>query len=235
MTTPPPPTAPEFFGAMVESYDSLIRRAVPRYDEMTDRLVEYLPPTTTRILELGCGTGNLTLRLAQRFPHSSITTVDASPEMINITRARLAAANPAAHTRVRFVTSYFETADFKPAAFDLVTSCISLHHVRDKGPLYKAIHSWLAPGGALRFADQLRGATEPIDAHNWRRWLDSCREPGHCTPEEIDSLLAHAQAHDHYASLPEHVALMEAAGFPADSLDCVWRNLIWGIVTADRA
>lgn len=235
MTTPPPPTAPEFFGAMVESYDSLIHRAVPRYDEMTDRLVDYLPPAAMRILELGCGTGNLTLRLARRFPEASITTVDASPEMIDITRARFVAADASAHARVRFVTSLFENAAFDNGAFDLVTSCISLHHVRDKGPLFKSIYNWLAPGGSLRIADQLKGATDAIDAHNWRRWLDYCREPDNCTPDEIQALLDHAAAHDHYTPLHEHFALLAAAGFPPDRLDCVWRNLIWGVVTADRA
>ena len=54
-------TAADYFGAMVGEYDSLIRRAVPRYDEMTARLLDYLPPSATSILELGCGTGNLTM------------------------------------------------------------------------------------------------------------------------------------------------------------------------------
>ena len=40
MTTTLPATASEYFGSMVESYDSLIQRAVPRYHEMTDRLLE---------------------------------------------------------------------------------------------------------------------------------------------------------------------------------------------------
>ncbi len=63
-------TASEYFGAMVDEYDSLIRRAVPRYDEMIARTVEYMPDDARRILEFGCGTGNLTLAIAQRFPES---------------------------------------------------------------------------------------------------------------------------------------------------------------------
>ena len=37
-------SASEYFGAMVAEYDSLIRRTVPRYDEMLERLLCYLPP-----------------------------------------------------------------------------------------------------------------------------------------------------------------------------------------------
>src|SRR3954471_13212754 len=93
MTSPLPATAQGYFGAMVESYDSLIRRAVPRYDEMIDRLLAYMPADPKRILELGCGTGNLRVRLAERFPSAAITTVDASAEMISAARSRLAAAD----------------------------------------------------------------------------------------------------------------------------------------------
>ena len=38
-----PTSASGYFGSMAESYDSLIHRAVPRYDEMIARLLEYLP------------------------------------------------------------------------------------------------------------------------------------------------------------------------------------------------
>src|SRR6266550_9328266 len=89
MGTQLPPTAAAYFGAMAESYDSLIRRAVPRYEEMTARLLEYLPREADSVLELGCGTGNLSLALAHRFPSASLTFVDASTEMLAVTRTRI--------------------------------------------------------------------------------------------------------------------------------------------------
>jgi hypothetical protein len=55
-------------------------------------------------------------------------------------------------------------------------------------------------------------------------------ERGHCTPEEIESLVQHAAAHDHYTTLTDHVALLSMAGF--SEIDCVWRSGMWGIVTA---
>src|SRR5688500_7508260 len=108
---------------MIATYDSLMRRAVPRYEEMTERLVDYLPRGAARILELGCGTGNLTLRLARRFPEASLTTVDASPEMIEGMRARLAEVDPESARRARFLTARFEDLDLPSGSFDLVTSC----------------------------------------------------------------------------------------------------------------
>lgn len=224
-------TASEYFGSLVEGYDSLIRRAVPRYDEMLGRLIDYLPRRVDSVLELGCGTGNLSVALAKRYPRAGFTFVDAAPEMLLTTAARLQPGNARIARESKFLEMRFEELDRIPDRFDLVVSSISLHHVKDKEPLYRAIHARLDRGGTFRFSDQIRGATEEIHDINWERWLEFCRQPGNCTEDEVQSLLDHAEAHDHYTPLPEHFRLLSAAGFR--DLDCVWRNWIWGIVIAD--
>jgi tRNA (cmo5U34)-methyltransferase len=225
-----PASATGYFGSMAESYDSLIRRAVPRYDEMTSRLLDYLPRDPRKVLELGCGTGNLSLLLAQKYPAAFLTLVDGSPEMVALTRSRLGDAGLPPINEPEFVAARFEDLALPDASFDLVVSSISLHHVVDKGSLYRRIRSHLRSGGRFCFADQIRGEPESNHRLNWDRWLEFCREPGHCTQEEIESLLEHAAAHDHYVPLSEHVTLLSSAGFV--DVDCVWRNLMWGIVTA---
>ena len=224
-----PTSAAGYFGSMSESYDSLIHRAVPRYDEMIARLLDYLPREPWRVLELGCGTGNLSLQLAKSFPLAELSLVDASAEMIALVRSRIGESTPASNA-VSYVEARFEELDLPARSFDLVVSSISLHHVEDKAALYSRIRSLMTTGGRFCFADQIRGEPESNHLLNWERWLDFCRERGHCTSEEIDSLLQHAAAHDHYTTLTEHVALLNNAGF--SEIDCVWRNWMWGIVTA---
>jgi tRNA (cmo5U34)-methyltransferase len=225
-----PATAAGYFGAMAESYDSLIRRAVPRYDEMTARLLEYLPREAESVLELGCGTGNLSLALAHRFPNASLTFVDASPEMLAGTRARIEESDIELSRQPEYIASRFEDLTLSARSFDVVVSSISLHHVVDKAGVYRTTRAALRDGGIFAFADQIRGEPDANHRVNWEGWLDFCREPGNCTPEEIQSLLDHAAAHDHYTPLSEHFALLSDSGFGA--VDCVWRNLMWGIVTA---
>ncbi len=226
-------SASDYFGAMSASYDSLIRRSVPRYDEMLNRLMDYLPANPARVLELGCGTGNLSLLLSAEFPTTAFSFVDGSAEMVLLTRSRLEGAASTVARRDEFITSRFEDLSLPKASFDLVVSSISLHHVEDKGRLYQSIHALLRPGGRFCFADQIRGHPESNHQVNWSQWLEFCRQPGHCSPEEIQSLLDHAAAHDHYTTLSDHGALLTRAAF--SEIDCVWRNLMWGIITAAAA
>ncbi len=225
-------SAADYFGSMREEYDSLIARAVPRYTELTNTLLDYLPSRAGTILELGCGTGNFSLVLAASFPEASITFVDASADMIEITRSRLTEKRPGAVENATWLTSRFEDLSLPGESFDLVTSCISLHHVQDKTSFFRKVYSMTVPGGSFRFADQMGGGTGENHDLNWRRWLEYCRLPGNCTEDDITGLLDHAEAHDYYVSVPDHLRILEEAGF--ESLDCVWRHGMWGVLTADR-
>jgi tRNA (cmo5U34)-methyltransferase len=227
-------TAAGYFGSMVERYDSLIRRAVPRYDEMITRLMEHLPALGpgARVLELGCGTGNLTLRLLERYKAAAVVGVDAAPEMTELAAKRAVGAGATAGPRLSVVTRRFEDLMLDDGSFDLVTSSLSLHHVQNKRPLYRAIARWIRPGGRLVFADQLAGATDQVTGVHWDLWLAFCRQPGHCTEAEITELSEHARVHDHYEPLTAHFTMMREAGF--DELDLMWRNGMYCVVGGTR-
>jgi len=218
-------SASDYFGSLTDEYDSLIRRAVPRYDEMISRLVAYLPPEAESVLELGCGTGNLSVALAAAIRTARFTLVDGSEEMLETTRRRLPADRIAA-----CLPSRFEDLDLKPGVFDLITSCISLHHVADKARLFRVLYRGLRSGGFLIFGDQMAGQTEANDRTNQEQMIEFWREPGHCTGDEIQSLFEHADAHDYHTPVLEQMRLIEDAGFR--DVDCVWRNWMWGIITA---
>jgi cyclopropane fatty-acyl-phospholipid synthase-like methyltransferase len=91
-----------------------------------------------RVLDLGCGNGAKTARLATRF---DVVGVDLSEEQLRLARATVPEAT--------FLQADFLELDFPPESFDAITAFYSIVHVpRDEHPaLFGRILRWLKPGG----------------------------------------------------------------------------------------
>lgn len=75
--------------ANTSDFDAGIRQLLPRYDEMLEVITRCLPSKSRKILELGCGTGELTLKILKRCPDAEIIALDYSPRMINFAREKV--------------------------------------------------------------------------------------------------------------------------------------------------
>lgn len=95
------------------------------------------------ILDLGCGDGQLTQRIAAT--GARVKGVDASPEMIAAARARGVAADQAKA----------ESLPYADGAFDVVFSNAALHWVRDQNAMLAEVRRVLKPGG--RFVAETGG------------------------------------------------------------------------------
>ncbi|MCC3772467.1 trans-aconitate 2-methyltransferase [Streptomyces sp. UNOC14_S4] len=101
------------------------------------------PGRPLRIVDLGCGAGNLTPLLTARWPEARITGLDSSAEM-------LAKAAAYAGDRVSFARA--DLADWAPAGpYDLIFSSATLQWIPGHAELFPAWLAALAPGGVLAF------------------------------------------------------------------------------------
>ncbi|MFF6803431.1 trans-aconitate 2-methyltransferase [Streptomyces sp. NPDC012616] len=122
-----------------------LRHAGHRARPFTDLLarVPDLPGDPPRIADLGCGPGNVTALLADRWPTAHITGYDNSPQML---------ADAAAHAGPRLDFAHADLTDWTPPeTYDLLVSNAALQWV--PGHL-DALPGWLdglAPGGTLAF------------------------------------------------------------------------------------
>jgi ubiquinone/menaquinone biosynthesis C-methylase UbiE len=112
-----------------------------------DRLLARCPfPAGARVLELGCGAGDLSLRLAER--GLDATGVDVSPAAVEWARQKAASRGLAAAFRVRDVP---DLRDFADSGFDGVLDGYCLHCVigPDRAKVLAAARRVLRPGGLL--------------------------------------------------------------------------------------
>ncbi len=223
-----------FFGRGSLQYDADILRIVPVYQTMFEQLLDHLwvePDAPWQLVELGCGTGNLTRLLLKAFPNAKLTVVDASQEMLDRTAEKL---TPADSSRTELHAAYFNDFDVEPGSVDLIISSLALHHVPDdkKPDLYNRMFEWLKPGGKFRCADQCLTLPGEIgNAHNLTRWQEWATEKG-ADRATLDRWLEHIHTADHYASLANHFTWMQQAGFT--ETDCYWRVLFWAVFGAEK-
>ena len=110
--------------------------------------VERMLTSDMDILELGCGTGLLTLQLQPLA--RSVTGVDSSEGMLGVLRAKIANQNL---TNVRTQLLHVENGDVLQGSYHLVVCSMTLHHVREIEPLLDQFHKVTTPGGYLCIAD----------------------------------------------------------------------------------
>ena len=133
-------TLADEFDRFSDNYTEDIIRIVPHYLRLLSSHSKCLPDNfcAATILDLGCGNGNVTALLLEKFPDAEYTLLDASPDMLAICRERFSGIN------MNCVRSYFRDYTFPEDYFDLIAANFSLHHL-DSGK-----NSGFSPCSAMR-------------------------------------------------------------------------------------
>jgi len=102
------------------------------------------------VLEIGCGTGAMTLPIATAVgEHGRVVAVDISEPMLGAARQRVGERGLG---NVTLLLGDAQVFDFEPAAFDLATSRMGVMFFADPAAAFRNIGGALKPGGPLVFA-----------------------------------------------------------------------------------
>src|SRR4051794_9280066 len=133
--------------------------------------LSLLPNVTgSRVLDLGCGAGQLAHHLAERGA-AEVIGVDFSKKMLALARAEWS------HPRVAFQRASMEAVAFPPDRFELVVSSLAFHYVADYHGLCRRIAGWLVRGGVLVFSTEHPVYLTRATSEGWVR--DAAGRPQH--------------------------------------------------------
>ncbi|WP_018505926.1 class I SAM-dependent methyltransferase [Parafrankia discariae] len=162
------------------TYRDMVIAEVPAYEDLQNEVARASADTaTTRLLDLGAGTGETSLRVLARHPHADLTALDESAAMLARAQARL----PAAHPHVSRLQDPLPTGPF-----DLVVSALAVHHLDGPGKadLFIRIAAVLRPGGRFVLGD----VVIPDDPRDARTPVNTDHDKPSGVPEQLDWLHA---------------------------------------------
>ena len=172
------------FGAAAPTYDRAARVQARIAADLACDIAAVARPA--RILEFGCGTGNLTRALAGLFPDAHLIATDLAPAMAALCRKRLDTSHRRHHAAMDA-----EMPAFPASCFDLVCGSLAAQWFAEPAQAFAALAGLLRQGGALalttlgidtfqewRAAAALLGLSPAIPAYPSLAELDSQRPPG---------------------------------------------------------
>ena len=158
-----------------------------------------------RVLDVGCGTGELLSRLAARFPDAGLAGLDPVPEMLQVAREKL---RPDVDLRVGWANEL----PWQDNSFDIVISCNMFHYVTRPVAAIREMERVLRPGGQMVITD----------------WCDDYLACRICTLY----LRTTGRAHFKTYRQSECLSLLNEAGHANARVERYKISWLWGLMTA---
>ena len=137
-----------YFDKIALSWDD-----VPERIEMSEHFVSAIKDiipleSDMQALDFGCGTGNVAISLSPLV--KTIAAVDSSSEMLNVLEKKLAKADI---KNIKPLLLELDEKCFQKESFDLIYTCMTLHHISDIERLLRIFYNQLKSSGHLVLID----------------------------------------------------------------------------------
>lgn len=132
-------------------YDPLLKWGM-REEIFKRRLVERADISDgQRVLDLGCGTGTLTVMVKQAYPKADVTGLDGDPDVLEIAHLKAGQAG----LKITWDHGYAYDLTYPDRSFDVVVSSLVVHHLEssDKVRAFREVLRVLKPGARFHVVD----------------------------------------------------------------------------------
>ena len=139
----------------------LSRTKLPHDEEIKNAVLEQIPNTVKRVLDLGTGDGRLLASVKLRNPNAEGIALDFSEPMLKLARKRFAKDKLVSVMKHDLNVSLPAS---QLGCFDLIISGLSIHHLthKRKKKLYHEIFGLLNPGGVFCNLEHVASPTESL-------------------------------------------------------------------------
>ena len=214
----------EHFDSEAKRFDKVFFKIAPLYKEAIEALVVTLPFESgkkPKVIDLGCGTGNITRAVKERYPGARVACLDLARNMIEMSKAKLKA-----YKDIEYWVGDIRKYDYsnKP---DAVISSLVLHHLdkKNKKLFYRKIFNSLAKGGVFYTADFVLPPNDYLSKAYTEQWKKFMRKS--FSPAQINDILIKHKDEDRPAELMFELELLREVGFK--DVEVVWKNYNFAI------
>jgi tRNA (cmo5U34)-methyltransferase len=123
-----------------------------------------------RVLDIGCGAGNNTLKLLQYTSPFDCDLIDLSLSMLRKARERISLVNSG---KIKTIQGDFCMINLPAQRYDVILAAAVLHHLRNDHDWEKAfnnLYSLTAPGGSIWITDLVSHESKAVDSLMWERY-----------------------------------------------------------------
>ena len=165
-----------------------------------------------RVLDLGCGAGNNSLKLCETLGTDvDVDLLDLSQPMVDRAVERVSEVNEGA---IRGIIGDFRTADLPEEGYDVILAAAVLHHLRDVDDwrqAFQKLYDILRPGGGLWITDLVSHDIPSVQEMMWKRYGDYLEELG--GENYRQEVFEYIEKEDSPRSLTFQLNLMKEVGF----------------------
>jgi ubiquinone/menaquinone biosynthesis C-methylase UbiE len=217
----------EQFNFIAQKYDNHRKCFIPCFDDFYKNSVSLLKCYKTdfqNIVDLGAGTGLLTMEVYKLYNNAHYTLIDVSNDMLKIAKERFSGLK-----KFEFIEkNYVENIPVKN--IDLMCSALSIHHLEntDKIKLYKNIYETLNNEGCFINLDQFIGTSEKIN-NLYNEWWYNYIDNSGIKPEEKTAWIERKKL-DKENTIKETIELLKGSGFK--DIECIYNFMKFGVIVA---
>lgn len=179
--------------------------------ELITEAAKRIVPKAERLLDIGCGAGNYTLKMLSKIPNLHCTLIDLSKPMVDKAAERV---KPKTANSIKAIQGDIREVPLKENQFDIILAGAVLHHLREDADwesTFTKLFQVLKPGGCLMIADLITQDSEVLNAFIWERYGDYLESIG--GKEYRTKVLEYVAKEDSPRSLNYQLDLMKKVGF----------------------